>query len=427
MTNYTGTTGNDDLSGSTGNDHFDLTQGGHDTADGLGGNDVFDMGAAFDARDRIYGGDGTDILVLNGNYETTINFGKAIRGIEEVDLLGDFDHHVAFANANIRAGQSLTVIVDGNDVNSTVVDASAVTRGSLIAHGHDGFDEFIGGGGDDVLDGSGGSDILIAGAGVDTLYGGDGGDNFEFGNNLGAQDYIDGGAGDDTITIEGSYTHFVVAAGQWVNVERLFLGGTNTEDLNFDFRQSGLSNFTVEAHFAHTLTFTAKNADSAGFVVHGGQGDDDIIGSNGGDALAGNHGADRLEGGAGSDIYQYFTADDSSSTHYDTIVRFDTGSDYIDAELASGMPSFDGTVSKGALNLATFDADIEAALGRHQMLAGGAALFHPKGGDLKGEWFLAIDDNGHAGYQAGEDVLIHFANPQDMASFSGFNFLFVVT
>ena len=55
-----GTKGDDILSGTSGNDVFDLWQGGNDTVSGGDGNDTFKFGAAFTAADKIDGGTGDD-------------------------------------------------------------------------------------------------------------------------------------------------------------------------------------------------------------------------------------------------------------------------------------------------------------------------------------------------------------------------------
>ncbi len=61
-----GTSGNDSLSGTAGNDVFNMAQGGTDAVEGGAGNDSFHFGATFDAADTISGGIGNDTLVLTG-------------------------------------------------------------------------------------------------------------------------------------------------------------------------------------------------------------------------------------------------------------------------------------------------------------------------------------------------------------------------
>ncbi|HEY2071923.1 MAG TPA: hypothetical protein VGG48_20370, partial [Rhizomicrobium sp.] len=68
MATITGTTGDDTLPGTSGDDQFNLIQGGEDTATGLGGNDIFSMGGKLDAGDSIDGGAGSDQVWLRGDY-----------------------------------------------------------------------------------------------------------------------------------------------------------------------------------------------------------------------------------------------------------------------------------------------------------------------------------------------------------------------
>ena len=57
----------------------------------------------------------------------------------------------------------------------------------------------------------------------------------------------------------------------------------------------------------------------------------------------------------------------------------------------------------GALSLASFNADLGAALGG--LGASQAGFFAPDAGDFAGKIFLVVDANGVAGYQAGEDYV----------------------
>jgi hypothetical protein len=63
----------------------------------------------------------------------------------------------------------------------------------------------------------------------------------------------------------------------------------------------------------------------------------------------------------------------------------------------------------GALSTATFDTDMGAAMAG-VLNPNGAVLFTASSGDLAGHLFLAVDQNGVAGYQAGQDFVIEFVN-----------------
>jgi hypothetical protein len=79
-------------------------------------------------------------------------------------------------------------------------------------------------------------------------------------------------------------------------------------------------------------------------------------------------------------------------------------------------------VTHGSLSTATFDADLSAALGTSALAAGHAVFFTSDQGELSGQTFLVVDANGQAGYQAGEDYVIHMASAPP-ADLSGHAFL----
>ncbi|HEY0111669.1 MAG TPA: bluetail domain-containing putative surface protein, partial [Allosphingosinicella sp.] len=74
----------------------------------------------------------------------------------------------------------------------------------------------------------------------------------------------------------------------------------------------------------------------------------------------------------------------------------------------------------GSLSTASFDSDLEAAM-NGTLDASEAVLFTANSGDLAGRLFLVVDENGTAGYQAGEDYVIELANtPVPMQPVSDF-------
>src|SRR5580698_8597099 len=105
-----GTSGNDVLTGTSGDDTFDMSQGGNDTVSGLGGNDTFLFGATLTANDTIDGGDGSDTLVLDGNYKPGVTLAATtISNVEAIALTAGHDYGLTTNDANVAAGQSLTV------------------------------------------------------------------------------------------------------------------------------------------------------------------------------------------------------------------------------------------------------------------------------------------------------------------------------
>ena len=108
---------------------------------------------------------------------------------------------------------------------------------------------------------------------------------------------------------------------------------------------------------------------------------------------------------AGAEItpegYVYTGAADSTGTTFDTLVDFDPAEDVID--LPGSVTGLAASVDHGALSLASFNADLAAALGG--LGASQAGFFAPDAGDFAGKIFLVVDANGVAGYQAGEDYV----------------------
>ena len=69
----------------------------------------------------------------------------------------------------------------------------------------------------------------------------------------------------------------------------------------------------------------------------------------------------------------------------------------------------DPRVNAGDAVGSDFDADLAAAIDAAALGAGHAVVFNPDAGDLVGRWFLIVDANGVAGYQAGLDYVMEFA------------------
>lgn len=338
MADFTGTTGNDHITGTDDADFIDVSQGGNDTVDAGGGDDVIAIGGALNKLDRIDGGDGYDVLRLDGDYSSGVGqLGKAVSGIEEIDLAAGHDYHLVFGNSNVAQGAMMTV------------DASALGAGdSLILDAHkvkDGAVTLIGGAGDDTLIGASRGhalNVLNGGGGDDTIYS----DSRDFDKTVGGPHTIDGGTGNDTIycidgdTVQGGdgndainfsgYFHgdnnslTAVDAGAGDDVVTIHTatfglgglqGGAGTDQLTIQ----GVAHLLMPEFSAATSGFeivvggglsgddTNNTIDLSGFAVsevlgvYGGGGDDILIGASSKDGLAGGDGDDTLSGGAGDD------------------------------------------------------------------------------------------------------------------------------
>jgi hypothetical protein len=157
------------------------------------------------------------------------------------------------------------------------------------------------------------------------------------------------------------------------------------------------------------LVFDGSAESHSAFVLEGGNGNDVLVGGGGDDVIMGGGGIDGLAGGAGADRFVYMSPGESTGAGYDTILDFAFGQDVLDLPVT--VQGMDAAVTKGALSLGSFDADLAAALGAAALEAGHALFFTPDSGQLAGQTFLVVDANGEAGYQAGADYVIHFGAP----------------
>ncbi|MFP4275074.1 MAG: Hint domain-containing protein [Paracoccaceae bacterium] len=258
-----------------------------DTVFGGAGNDVIDAGIDNDVVD---GGDGNDSitdpqgadLIRGGDGDDTINAG--------VDTFSDYEgddpnlplpgYPGILSDPNVMDGRDTVDGGAGNDLITTGDDADLITGGT----GHDTID---GGIDDDTIDGGSGDDSIIGAHGSDSIAGGEGNDFIDasaatsgalFANEPDAtdpvpdndRDFVDGGAGDDTI-ITG-------------DDDDTILGGHGA-----DMIDAGIDDDHVEA---------GDGDDS----VDGGQGNDTIIGGEGSDTLYGNDGRDVFLGGNPGDV-----------------------------------------------------------------------------------------------------------------------------
>ena len=190
-----GGAGNDTLYGDTGNDTLDGGDG-HDSLDGGDGHDRLAGGAG---DDSLSGGEGNDILI-DGPGADLVRGGPgndyvvaAADGAPD-NYAGDAGHDTLdYSAARMRISVSLQQgTVDGEDIGHDTIS---------------GFEEIIGGSGDDDLSagsdsvtirGGPGADLVSDGSGEDVVDAGEGDDRVLAAMD-GADDDYDGGAGVDTL------------------------------------------------------------------------------------------------------------------------------------------------------------------------------------------------------------------------------------
>ena len=400
---FRGNSGDNVITGAGGNDTLRLQDGGNDLASGGAGNDFFLLGTTLNALDGIDGGAGTDQLAIQGNY--TLTLGSGLVNVESLIPLpgndvrfGDsgtnfYSYVLTTVDANVAAGQRLTV--DANRLRAGedfTFNGAAETDGNFF---------------------------LIGGNGVDTLTGGAQSDTFLFGENgqFGASDTVNGGPGgtNDQLGLRGNYT-ITFGANQLVSIESIAL--VSSQDTRFgplgsvfsynltmnDGNVAAGQLFTVDAaplRSGETLTFSGAAELNGSYRVAGGAGNDSIIGGEQGDILIGRGGADTMKGGGGADVFRYNAVSDSTGIGFDTLVEFNFQADRIDLPVA--VTGWTASL-RGALNSATFDADIAAAIDAG-LNPHSAVMFSPDSGDFSGRSFAIVDADGDGSYQAGQDYV----------------------
>ena len=425
-----GGAGNDALTGGHGNDTI-ISNGGTDIVHGGGGDDYIVMNANLTSADQIDGGTGTDVLSLKGNYSAGVTFNATtVTNIEDIGLAAGFSYKLVVADATVGFGNTLTINGSGLGAgDSLIFDGSAdVTGGNFVIYG---------GAGNDTLTGGYGDDTIKAGGGTDIVRGGGGDDYIVMTSNLTAADQIDGGTGNDTLSLKGDYS-----AGVTFNATTV----TNIEDIGL---AAGFSyNLTIaDATVAAGNTLTIKggalgagdslifdgSADVTGgnLIIYGGAGNDTLTGGHGNDTIRAGNGTNTITGGGGSDIlvggsgadqFVYNGVSDSTSATYDQVRGFDTLSDTFKF-VGTTVNAIDTEVASGHLGTANFDGNLASAIGAGQLAAHDAVLFTPDSGTLSGHTFLIVDVNGVAGYQAGQDYVIDITGATHLGSLSTADFV----
>lgn len=398
---------------------FFTAGGGTNLFHGGSGADFVYFGDNFGKDDRIDGGAGIDALSLNGDYTAGLTFSPVmLKNVESIVLNAGFSYKLTTGDANVAAGQTLTVFAGTLDAPDRVV-----FNGS---HETDGRFEFHGGAGDDVVQGGALNDFFYGTAGGnDRFTGNSGGDLFHMGGALNAADRIDGGNGIDELDLDGDYSAgLVFKATTLHNVEIVSL--TEDHSYKFTLNDANVDAGRFVAFFAgnldgsDSLTLDASAETNANVLVIGGQGDDTFIGGQFQNGIFGGLGQDRMTAGGGTDAFGYNGAAESTGLTRDIVTGFDALHDSFDLPFA--LAGIDAVVTSGALAAAQFDTDLAAAIGAEQLGIHGAVLFTPDTGDLHGHTFLIVDVNGTAGYQAGQDLVIELVDGCNMGSFGTANF-----
>ena len=283
--------------------------------------------------------------------------------------------------------------------------------------------------------GSGGDTYTIS-AHYQTVHivGTDGDDTFRcpYGPVLNTADTLDGGAGTNTIIFNGGAGGGVSAGvplllqqGMLENIQDIVLKGNLKYDVELiDPNISGGKTLTLDAHALPAsdpvMAFVFYQSVNVNFI--GTPGNDQYIGSLGDDQITGGLGSDVLSGITGHNTFIYHSAAESSGASADAITDFVASKDHFQMPVA--VNAMDAPITTGTLDYgANFDAELQVALKGH-LNAGDALLFTPDSGNLAGFTILVVDQNGHAGYQSGHDIVIQLGGHNtDLTGFSAANFI----
>jgi len=255
--------------------------------------------------------------------------------------------------------------LNGGNGNDTLLgsEMADIIRGGLardLIYGGGGDDTILGQGGRDTIDGGEGDDEIHGNTGNDLITGGPGDDHLVWSPGE-ANDTPSGGAGFDTLEIEGSsgddsYTITKTAGGgakiqitdgshrltlgTSIEVVTLTLGdGNDTVNIE-DLRGVTGTLLAIYGEGGNdTLTAVDSRVGTVRMLLDGGDGNDTITGSDGDDSLYGGDGNDLLLGGDGDDTIEAGLGDD--------LLYGNAGNDVLDGE--DGNDTIEGNTGNDLL------------------------------------------------------------------------------
>ncbi|HEX8585807.1 MAG TPA: calcium-binding protein [Allosphingosinicella sp.] len=311
--------------GGAGDDWLEVTQAEHSafTIDMGSGNDAVSL--AYNSQSVVTLGTGSDSLKVETRYFTfppagaidVQDFATGDGGdqfvLASLFFLGLSSNPFASGHARmVQSGADTLLDIDRDGSGTEYGWFAAATFRNTQASAFNAYNLGFGTAGADTirLDVALGLTIVSDG-GNDLLY---------LGAEFGPGDYLDGGAGVDTVILQGDYSaglHLDEAL--MVNVEYLALlsgtdtsfGGPGTASFDYVVVVHDNSRFAVQTLTVHasglaageSLTFDGSAERYGDFIVLGGAGADSLTGGDHGDTLNGGAGDDILTGGLGNDVY----------------------------------------------------------------------------------------------------------------------------
>ncbi|MBT6111963.1 MAG: hypothetical protein HOH64_17885 [Rhodospirillales bacterium] len=356
------TTGNDNLTGGTGNTQFIMSQGstlgGTDVIDGQTGTDEI----AFESMDDLFGiydDTGASDVITYSNSASTVNGHITLASIEQLyadDGVETYtDATTAGANTGtngvrleiggsstgygyIRAGTSSGETISLADTNSATsfgtlnhtIDDTQIL-GSIV----------FGKGGSDNITGTVGGDVIFGGTGIDTINGG--------GSSSSDGDILIGGAGNDTINM--TTTSLSVSA---------IVGGSDIDILSYANYGSGVD-FTISSS-----SITANHDSTVNDPITGIEDMRGATGSANTFTFNGDTTSQDLTDVLGGSFVDTFNLTAGSTVSMD--VRGASGADIFN--IGAGA-IFTATTFTGGIGADTFNVDATALSGSTRVLNGG--------------------------------------------------------
>ncbi|MFO0817469.1 MAG: cadherin domain-containing protein [Pirellulales bacterium] len=244
------------------------------------------MGSILDESQIVVGTPGDDSLKGTAAIDLILGQGgnDALEGLDGADWLFG-----GAGNDSLLGGSGSDLLAGGS--------------GDDALWGDTGFDDLRGGAGADMLDGGLHDDVLNGGPGIDSLHGGDGYDQLSVMGDEAEFDLLDGGANTDLVVNVGGtpvvISGFLSGANAiegWNGGGQPILGNSTANTLHF--LSVSLSGVPYIDGGAGDDSITGTNGVDS---LRGGEGKDTLWGMGGVDYLYGDAGADSLHGGDGTD------------------------------------------------------------------------------------------------------------------------------
>ncbi len=252
-------------------------------------------------------------------------------------------------------------------------DLLSGTAGRDLMIGQDGHDTLSGGAGLDLMLAGAGNDHLQGGAGFDIMIGGDGGDTYEIDVTASGADVIvdQGNAaalnGSDELLLNGFTSEYdaIHQIGIQISGDDLVFtydsgSGAGTVTISDHFRGAAFALEQVNFGTGRIYHVSMLSGDQFTYSVHDGPdegGEDIVLGTSGADEIHGGIGNDLLVGGGGADHFMFQDEGDATSGH-DIIQDFQAGQDKIDFSDQGGMTMADLTITDSSWGNAVITSTI---------------------------------------------------------------------